>query len=172
MAVGTYTLPICDRCKRPWLPNKWKQDSNPRGPEGSGLRCGKCKSLGWDRKHEEQVKRDTNVQLRTGNTTEAAELPEMPCSGDEGLSEAADVDTKSAQEDELPQLRECLPETWETKTQAMRKVRERQKPDASSGLQQTPGGGLDVPSMSSPAASGRRCKHRMTNCPLCTKEAA
>ena len=58
MAVGTYKLPICDGCKLPWLPVGWTQDSDPRQlPEGAKpLRCGKCKTIGWDREHVKAMK--------------------------------------------------------------------------------------------------------------------
>jgi hypothetical protein len=72
MAVGTYTLPICDKCKLPWLPVGWTQDSDPRGPEGKDLRCGKCKSHsgrhkenawgGWDGEFAAKV-RETSVEI-------------------------------------------------------------------------------------------------------------
>jgi hypothetical protein len=54
MAVGIYTLPICDGCKLPWLPTGWKQDSDPRNPK-KPLRCGKCKSSGWDRDYKAET---------------------------------------------------------------------------------------------------------------------
>ena len=66
MAVGTYTLPICDGCKLPWLPTGWTQDSDPRNLAAGAkpLRCGKCKSSGWDREH--------NAEMRKATTEEAA----------------------------------------------------------------------------------------------------
>lgn len=59
MAVGTYKLPICDGCKLPWLPVGWTQDSDPRHlAEGAKpLRCGKCKTIGWDREHMKEMKK-------------------------------------------------------------------------------------------------------------------
>ncbi len=63
MAVGTYKLPICDGCKLPWLPVGWTQDSDPREYDakqktsgGKPLRCGKCKSSGWDRVHNAEMR--------------------------------------------------------------------------------------------------------------------
>ena len=52
MAIRSYNLPVCDGCSRPWLPDGWTPESNPRGPEGEKLRCGKCKSKGWDRNYK------------------------------------------------------------------------------------------------------------------------
>jgi hypothetical protein len=57
MAVGIYKLPICDSCGLPWLPNKWKPSSDPRDPKRP-LRCGKCKSSGWDREHNAEVRKE------------------------------------------------------------------------------------------------------------------
>lgn len=78
MAVGTYTLPICDGCKLPWLPVGWTQDSDPRNlPEGSKpLRCGKCKSIGWDREYVKQQKADqTETAVSPFDPTKTVELP-------------------------------------------------------------------------------------------------
>ena len=52
MAIGIFILPICDACHRPWLPDGWKPGDDPRTLAGGRtLRCGKCKSSGWDREY-------------------------------------------------------------------------------------------------------------------------
>jgi len=42
-----------------WLPVGWSQDSDPRVlPKGAKpLRCGKCKSSGWDREHNAEMRK-------------------------------------------------------------------------------------------------------------------
>lgn len=106
MAAGIYTLPICDGCKLPWLPVGWTQDSDPRNPE-KPLRCGKCKSIGWDREFVKQQKESVVVL--------------------EGV--------------------------------------------AALGLSTEPLSPVAITEV--PAVKKSRCKHRMTDCPIChTKEAA
>jgi len=55
MAVKPYILPVCDKCGSPWLPADWTPEDDPRVHERERrdkgeppLRCGKCKSVGWD----------------------------------------------------------------------------------------------------------------------------
>jgi hypothetical protein len=56
MAVKPYILPVCDKCGRPWLPDGWEPESDPRVIERlrrekgqPPLRCGYCKQAGWDK---------------------------------------------------------------------------------------------------------------------------
>lgn len=173
MAVGIYKLPICDGCKLPWLPVGWTQDSDPRNlPEGSKpLRCGKCKSPNWDRNHTREGK--ANVQVRSGSEAETADLSGLSRQINEGIAQPVDVDEDPAEENELPQLREYLPETGETEAATMLEVREQQESNAPSRLQQSSGSGVDMPSVPPAIASGSiRCRHRMTHCPICHSEAA
>lgn len=87
MATGTYILPICDGCKLPWLPVGWTQDSDPRSlPEGAKpLRCGKCKSLGWDREYAKRAREQivdpyakTRADISRALATAEAQMIEMP----------------------------------------------------------------------------------------------
>jgi hypothetical protein len=72
MAVGIYKLPICDSCGLPWLPNKWKPSSDPRDPKRP-LRCGKCKSSGWDREHNAESRKEVIEEaVETVSLTEFA----------------------------------------------------------------------------------------------------
>ena len=128
MAVGTYTLPICDGCKLPWLPVGWTQDSDPRAlPAGvKPLRCGKCKSIGWDREHVKAEKNGTAAPVALNEVMEAESLVFMP------LDPEAHADVEAAQEaSRLASYVKLVPEPRKT-----------------------------------------RCRHRMTNCPLCKPEAA
>ena len=115
MAIGTYTLPICDLCKLPWLPVGWKQDTDPRAPNGKPLRCGKCKSIGWDR---EYVKAD-----KSGNVAQTDRAPTA--------SDAPEV-----------------------------------IPSVATQVEEVAGATPAVPT-SSKSVKTQRCKHRMTNCPVC-----
>ncbi len=115
MAVGTYTLPICDGCKLPWLPVGWTQDSDPRNvPHGTKpLRCGKCKSPNWDREFVKQAKADATE----GDVAQMVRAQDEPA-----------VDTSLA---------------------------EKASPD--------PEVAGSIPAVS----TNPRCKHRMTDCPIC-----
>jgi hypothetical protein len=106
MAIGIYKLPVCDSCGLPWLPTKWTPDSDPRDPAKT-LRCGKCKSSGWDREHNAEVRKEENVPRET-----FVEQPTVP--------------------DEVFEMANTIQEHAE---------------DISGGA--------------------RRCRHRMTNCPIC-----
>ena len=108
MAVGTYTLPICDGCKLPWLPVGWSQDSDPRNlPSGAKpLRCGKCKSSGWDRAHNKAIRNSVemidmasdgkittiHMDVSTGNPTMIETFEEM--SIDEANRRYPDIKTR------------------------------------------------------------------------------
>jgi hypothetical protein len=56
MALIQMTLPLCDVCGEPFLPRKGPARDDPRGynlltkldPKLPPMRCGKCKSFGWD----------------------------------------------------------------------------------------------------------------------------
>lgn len=121
MAVGLYKLPICDGCETPWLPQKWTPESDPRDP-ARPLRCGKCKSSGWDRKHNAEAREEAaDVQVRSGSEAAAENVLEMPRGIDEEIEE---------EEGESQDVHESLP-----------------SPNAARGA--------------------IRCKHRMTNCPIC-----
>jgi hypothetical protein len=145
MAVGTYTLPICDGCKLPWLPVGWTQDSDPRSlpSETKPLRCGKCKSPNWDREFVKQAKEaatETAVNpfdltktveiLRNTALNEVMEKNELVFSP---LNPEACGDIAAAQEaNRLASYVKLVPEN-----------------------------------------RAYRCKHRMTDCPIChPKEAA
>ena len=136
MAVGTYTLPICDGCNLPWLPARWKQDSDPRNlPTGTKpLRCGKCKSIGWDREHNKRVKMEaTETAVNTIDPTKTVEMPRNVAleGAIDGIPEDSDVPAH-------------VYPTY---------------------------GGIDRSRIPEPPKT--RCKHRMTNCPICNpKEAA
>lgn len=58
MALIKVTLPLCDICGEPWLPDKRLPDGskNPayEFPELS-KRCGKCKSMRWNWKMKEAL---------------------------------------------------------------------------------------------------------------------
>jgi hypothetical protein len=56
MALKAYTLPVCDVCGEAWFPEKGPARDDPRAYDQNQraqglppLRCGKCKSFGWDR---------------------------------------------------------------------------------------------------------------------------
>lgn len=125
MAVGTYKLPICDGCGLPWLPVGWTQDADPRNlPEGSKpLRCGKCKSAGWDKLHNAEVRKEASdpSAVRTEVVGPLIYTPANVGIPDEELSD-----------DEF--------RTRYAITASVERV--------------------------------KRCRHRMTNCPICTAEAA
>jgi hypothetical protein len=144
MAVGTYTLPICDGCNLPWLPVGWQQDSDPRNlPEGSKpLRCGKCKSAGWDKLHNAEERKAANeTAVNPLDPTKTIELPRNVALNEAmeavgavfmPLDPEANADVEAAQE--ASRLASYV-----------KLVSEAPKP---------------------------RCRHRMTDCPLCKPEAA
>ena len=141
MAVGTFTLPICDLCKLPWLPVGWTQDSHPRSlPAGvKPLRCGKCKTAGWDREHVAQAKQDAAIE-DVGSSSNGRTPGFDPADAGSSPAEPTSLDLYA-----------------ETRATA-----EAQMPE------DVPRGTLEMPPLTT-----RRCKHRMTNCPICNpKEAA
>jgi hypothetical protein len=140
MAVGIYTLPICDGCKLPWLPVGWTQDSDPRNPE-KPLRCGKCKSIGWDREF---------VKAQKAETTETAVNPFDP--------------TKEIEMPRNVALNDALSKIVAVEMPATMGVDGDIHPPSVS-YKNVPRGTSDAPKT--------RCKHRMTDCPIChPKEAA
>lgn len=118
MAVGTYKLPICDGCKLPWLPVGWTLESDPRTHVGKPLRCGKCKSIGWDKEYTAALRKEaTELAVNPFDPTKTIEMPRNVA-----LNEALEH--------------------------------------------------VDVP-RGTPQPQRTRCKHRMTDCPICSpKEAA
>lgn len=83
MAIGKFTLPICDGCRKPWLPDGWTPESDPRAYDaeqkaagGRTLRCGKCKTSGWDREYSsEQRKATVEVAVNPFDPTKTIEMP-------------------------------------------------------------------------------------------------
>lgn len=147
MAVGTYVLPICDGCNLPWLPVGWTQDSDPRHlREGAKpLRCGKCKSIGWDREFVKQQK---------DAATETAENPLDPT---KTIDMPRNMTLNEAMESQGLAFAPLDPKAY-ADVEAAQEVHR-----ISSYVKLVP----------APAIRKTRCKHRMTDCPIChTKEAA
>lgn len=160
MAVGTYTykLPICDLCELPWIPVGWKQDSDPRNlPEGTKpLRCGKCKNIRWDWKHVKQQKAEaTETAVNPFDPTKTIEMPRNAA-----LNEALDK-TQASPKDT----------SWEMGGIDPRLLKQDSFMKDSLLYEDT----KDIP-RPRPEFVPRgtsRCKHRMTDCPIChPKEAA
>lgn len=153
MAVGTYNLPICDLCELPWLPVGWTQDSDPRNlREGAKpLRCGKCKSIGWDREFVKQQKVAVDVvQPSELNVDPAAEEISDCLTVYVETTEMAVNPFDPTEMIEMPRnvaLNEAL-----LKHNALKAVDEY---------------------LEKRGVTRIRCKHRMTDCPIChPKEAA
>lgn len=139
MAVGTYKLPICDGCKLPWLPVGWTQDSDPRNPD-KPLRCGKCKSIGWDREFTKQQKADATSPVEIHETLDVENWRPV-----ETAVNPFDP-TKTIQMPRNVALNEVL------QADAVKAVDEY---------------------LEKRGVTRVRCKHRMTDCPIChPKEAA
>lgn len=169
MAVGTYKLPICDGCKLPWLPVGWSQDSDPRVlPKGAKpLRCGKCKSSGWDREHNKAVRNSVemvdmasdgkittiHMDVSTGIPTMIETVEEM--SIEEAKRRYPLTSRLSVEDVPLGTMEEPEPAAW-----------------LDSPLAPTE---EDLTKYRKATAEPRRtrCKHRMTDCPICNpKETA
>jgi hypothetical protein len=149
MAVGIYTLPICDGCKLPWLPVGWTQDSDPRNlREGTKpLRCGKCKSIGWDREFVKQQKAEaTETAVSPFDSTKTIEMPRNVA-----LNEALDHEDGRKITTIHADPSTGIPTMIETVEEMSIEEAKRRYPGAKIS----------------------RCKHRMTDCPIChPKEAA
>ena len=137
MAVGIYKLPICDGCKLPWLPTGWQQDSEPREHDakqkaagGKTLRCGKCKSGGWDREY--------NAKMR-----KAESKPESPAVVEDVAQEEEVIDPATYLE--ASDTNGSHPDTVLIAHF-----------DVAIATQDD-----------SEEKNERRCKHRMTKCPIC-----
>ena len=140
MAVGTYTLPICDGCKLPWLPVGWTQDLDPRNvPRGTKpLRCGKCKSPNWDREFVKQAKDNaTETVVSPLDPTKTIEMPRNVA-----LNEALEGGKKITTIHADPTT--GIPTMIETVEEMLIEEAKRRYPDAKI-----------------------RCKHRMSDCPIC-----
>ena len=77
MAIGKFTLPICDGCRKPWLPDGWTPESDPRAYDaeqkaagGRTLRCGKCKTSGWDREYSSEQRKNSSPSV--------VDMPKVP----------------------------------------------------------------------------------------------
>jgi hypothetical protein len=174
MAVGIYTLPICDGCKLPWLPVGWTQDSDPRNPE-KPLRCGKCKSIGWDREFVKAQKEgiaaiDVSGPPFVYAPTDAG-VPDEELSDDELRTRyAIEVvvnpfdPTKSIEMPRNLALNNALSKIVAVEMPSEMGFDGDMHPPSVS-YENVPRGTSEAPKS--------RCKHRMTDCPIChPKEAA
>ena len=71
MALKAFVLPVCDVCGKAWLPEEGPARDDPRAfdrkqrADGNPpLRCGKCKSIGWDRNYTGDRRRKNPHELQ------------------------------------------------------------------------------------------------------------
>ena len=163
MAVGTFTLPICDGCKLPWLPVGWSQESDPRVlPKGAKpLRCGKCKSSGWDREHNAEMRK---VSFVPASEDVSAALEDMSAALDVAVNPFDPTKTI-----EMPR-NVALNEAMEAAAVVFMPL----DPEACADVEAA----QEASRLASyvklvPEPRRTRCKHHMTDCPICNpKEAA
>jgi hypothetical protein len=77
MALKAFLVPVCDVCGKAWLPEEGPAREDPRKYDATQransllpLRCGKCKSVGWDREYTgDRRKRNPQEHLQINAKT-------------------------------------------------------------------------------------------------------